>query len=291
MKMPILIFLYSFSSLLFNGKSTEKMSLFSQKNRASKKDMYQLVWSDEFNKDGPVDTTNWQFEKGFLRNKELQWYQKENARCEKGYLIIEGRNEQKPNPVYKEGSTKWPNSKQNIKYTSSSINTSGKHSWKYGRFVLRARINTSEGLWPAWWTLGIKGQWPSNGEIDIMEFYQHKLLANIACATAVPFKPEWFTKTKSIDSFGDKKWSSKFHTWRMDWDENSIALYVDDMEMNKVELSKLVNKDGTNSNPFNQPHYMLLNLAIGGDNGGDPSQTKFPNRFEIDYVRVYQKQP
>ena len=89
---------------------------------------------------------------------------------------------------------------------------------------------------------------------------------------------------------GGKAWAEKFHIWRMDWDENAIALYLDDQLMNKVELNKLVNKDGSNINPFKQPHYMLLNLALGGINGGDPTLTKFPNRFEVDYVRVYQKQ-
>jgi beta-glucanase (GH16 family) len=76
----------------------------------------------------------------------------------------------------------------------------------------------------------------------------------------------------------------------MDWDENAIALFVDDSLLNRVELSKLENKDGTGINPFKQPHYMLLNLALGGAHGGDPAKTIFPRRFEIDYVRVYQKQ-
>ena len=75
----------------------------------------------------------------------------------------------------------------------------------------------------------------------------------------------------------------------MDWNEDFIALYVDDHLLNKVPLDSLVNRDGSGFNPFKQPHYMLLNLAIGGDNGGDPSQTSFPKKFEIDYVRVYQK--
>ena len=154
---------------------------------------------------------------------------------------------------------------------------------------MRGRIDISQGLWPAWWTLGIAGQWPSNGEIDIMEYYNNKLLFNIACGTATPYKAEWYSKTIHIDSLGGKKWSSQFHIWRMDWDENSITLYLDDLLMNKVELSKLVNKDGSNINPFNQPHYILLNLAIGSMNGGDPANTRFPNRFEVDYVRVYQE--
>lgn len=252
-------------------------------------DGYKLIWSDEFNKDGPPDSLNWRFENGFVRNEEAQWYQPDNARCEGGKLIIEGRKEEKPNPNYKPGSNEWKKQRKNIEYTSSSINTSGKHSWKYGRFIMRTRINVSPGLWPAWWTLGVNGKWPSNGEIDIMEYYSNKLLANIACGTGVPIKAEWFSKTKPVDSLGGSKWASEFHIWRMDWDENSIALYVDDSLMNKVELSKLVNKDGTEINPFKQPHYILLNLAMGGKNGGELGNTKFPNRYEIDYVRVYQK--
>jgi beta-glucanase (GH16 family) len=249
---------------------------------------YKLVWSDEFDKDGPPDTSNWRFEKGFVRNEEFQWYQEENARCKKGKLIIEGRKETRPNPEYQHGSNNWRRKRENIEYTASSIHTSGKHSWKYGRFVMRGRIDVSPGLWPAWWTLGIDGQWPANGEIDIMEYYKGKLLANIACLGS-DRSAEWYSKTKSIDSLGGKKWASQFHIWRMDWDETSISLFVDDMLLNRVDLGKLVNKDGSNINPFKQPHYMLLNLAIGGMNGGDPSQTKFPNRFEVDYVRVYQK--
>lgn len=107
---------------------------------------------------------------------------------------------------------------------------------------------------------------------------------------ASPSKAEWYSKTIPVDSLGGKEWAAKFHIWRMNWDENSIALYMDDVLMNKVELSKLENKDGSNINPFKQPHYMLLNLAIGGMNGGDPGNTRFPNRFKVDYVRVYQKQ-
>ncbi len=75
----------------------------------------------------------------------------------------------------------------------------------------------------------------------------------------------------------------------MDWDEKFIRLYVDDLLLNEVDLTKTINQDGSQKNPFHQPHYMLLNLAIGGDNGGDPTQTTFPTRFEVDYVRVYQK--
>ena len=249
---------------------------------------YKLVWADEFNTDGPPDPANWTYEKGFVRNHELQYYQPENARCEKGLLIIQAKKETKPNPGYVADSKDWKKSRAEINYTSSCILSRGLQTWQYGRFEMRARINISAGLWPAWWTLGVEKGWPGNGEIDIMEYYRGKLLANIACL-GENRKAEWFSNTFPADSLGGKKWADQFHVWRMDWDEQAIALYLDDVLLNKVSLDKLVNKDGSSFEPFKQPHYMLLNLAIGGDNGGDPEKTVFPNRFEVDWVRVYQK--
>lgn len=289
MKIPSLVFILTLLPGLFSCHGPHKIASKSKAGKIENRDGYKLVWADEFNKDGPPDANNWSFEKGFVRNEELQWYQEENARCEKGLLIIEGRKELKPNPNYEAGSSDWRKNRERIAYTASSINTSGKHTWQYGRFEMRGRIDIGPGLWPAWWTLGVAGQWPANGEIDIMEYYRNKLLANIACI-GPDKKAEWYSKTIPVDSLGGEAWAATFHIWRMDWDENSIALYMDDLLMNKVELSKLVNKDGSNINPFKQPHYMLLNLAMGGTNGGDTGNTKFPNRFEVDYVRVYQKQ-
>jgi beta-glucanase (GH16 family) len=251
-------------------------------------DGYKLVWADEFNTNGKPDTSNWKYEHGFVRNNEAQWYREQNAVCKNGLLVIEAKKEHSPNPNYVAGSANWKTNREFIDYTSASLNTRGKHSWQYGRFVMRASIDIDAGLWPAFWTLGINKPWPSNGEIDIMEYYRNKLLANIARGTATPYKAKWFSNTKPITGFNDPDWSKKFHTWRMDWDEKAISLYVDDELLNRVELDKLVNKDGSNFNPFMQPHYILLNLAIGGDNGGDPSATVFPKRYEIDYVRVYQ---
>ncbi len=289
MKIPALLFAFLFLSRLYSCETQNKIASNFQLDKIKKTDGYKLVWADEFNKNGFPDPENWRFEKGFVRNEEQQWYQEENAWCEKGFLIIEGRKEVKSNTNYNAGSSDWKKNRENIEYTASSINTSGRHSWMYGRFIMRGRIDISAGLWPAWWTLGVTGRWPSNGEIDIMEYYKNKLLANIACIGA-DNKAEWYSKTKSIDSLGGKKWAAKFHISRMDWDESSIALYVDDLLMNQVELSRLANKDGSDINPFKQPHYMLLNLAIGGMNGGDPGNIRFPKRFEVDYVRVYQKQ-
>ncbi|HMI02075.1 MAG TPA: glycoside hydrolase family 16 protein [Pedobacter sp.] len=257
--------------------------------QSSKQGDYKLVWAEEFNKKDKPDPANWKFEQGFVRNQELQWYQTDNAWCENGVLIIEGRKETKANPHFEKGSRDWKSSPENIEYTSSSINTSGLHSWKYGRFVMRGKIDISAGLWPAWWTLGVSKQWPSNGEIDIMEYYRDTLLANIATGTAERYKAMWYSKKTPVAKLGGKEWAAKFHIWRMDWTEKEITLFVDDEEFLKVSVDKLYNKDDSGFNPFTQPHYMLLNLAMGGANGGDVSKTRFPNRFEVDYVRVYQK--
>lgn len=250
---------------------------------------YHLVWADEFNKDGAPDTANWLFEKGFVRNEEQQWYQPANAWCSKGLLVLEARRETVPNPAYAAGSKDWRKNRATAAYTAACLQTKGLHSWKYGRFEMRGRIDTESGLWPAWWTLGETGEWPANGEIDIMEFYRGKLLANIASGTAQPYKALWHSNRFSLDSLGGKQWAAAFHTWRMDWDETAIALYVDNILLNKVPLAQLVNQDGSGINPFMQPHFMLLDLAIGGMNGGDPGHTTMPQHFEVDYVRVYQK--
>lgn len=250
---------------------------------------YKLVWADEFNKDGAPDPANWRFEHGFVRNNELQWYQPENAFCEDGLLVIEGRRERKPNPNYDPQSQSWRRNREFIEYTSSCLITRGLHSWQYGRFEIRARIKTQEGLWPAIWFLGVNGRWPNNGEIDLMEYYGGNILANAAWGSETRRSGTWDDSRTPVESFGDPEWDETFHVWRMDWDSESIQLYLDDQLLNSVDLSTTLNPPNRRpENPFHQPHYLLINLAIGGTQGGDPSETKFPTRYEIDYVRVYQ---
>lgn len=247
---------------------------------------YRLVWSDEFNNSGLPSAANWNYEQGFVRNHELQWYQRQNARVEKGILTITAKKVDLPNPQFDSHSRDWRKNRRMIHYTSSSINTRNLHSWTYGRFVMRARIDTRAGLWPAFWTLGPSREWPEGGEIDIMEFYQGNILANIATGTGERYTPKWFSSKIPLSSFAPG-WEKAFHIWRMDWTEEKIALYVDDMLLKEVSLEKLRLPDGYN--PFTQAHYLLLNLAVGGDNGGEPGETKFPAKYEIDYVRVFQR--
>jgi len=256
---------------------------------SSPPDGYTLVWSDEFNTSGAPDPKNWTFENGFVRNQELQWYQPQNARVEGGMLVIEARRERQANPRYDAGSTDWRRGREAAEYTSASLMTRGLHTWQYGYFEMRARIDTRDGLWPAWWTLGASGNWPHNGEIDIMEYYRGNLLANVAWGGAARSRPIWDDVRKPVTTLGDPDWSKEFHVWRMLWDERSIRLSVDDVWLNDVDLARTINEDGSGINPMHQPHYMLVNLAIGGTSGGDPSQTTFPARYEIDYIRVHQK--
>ena len=270
-------------------------------------DDYRLVWSDEFNTDGPPDPANWSYEQGFVRNQELQWYQPENATCKNGLLIIEARREtNKPNPLYVPGSANWKTSRKNIEYTSACLTTKDKHTWQYGRFLMRGKINTHPGSWPAFWTLGSAGRWPAGGEIDIMEFYQNTLLANVAWGGTNGAR--WHTVKKPLTEFAPN-WSDQFHIWRMDWTKDAINLYCDDQLLNQTPLSQTINATPTPAtapstrpnrrspetpepgiNPFTtRPVYILLNQAIGGQAGGDPSHTPFPLRLEVDYVRIYQQ--
>jgi beta-glucanase (GH16 family) len=248
-----------------------------------------LVWADEFDQDSRPDPRNWVYERGFVRNEELQWFQPENARCEKGLLIIEARQERVKNPRYSPDSQSWRRNRQYADYSSACLKTMGKHEWTYGRFEMRGRIDTRPGLWPAFWTLGSARPWPGCGEIDILEYYQGHLLANACWASRRRWTAVWDSVKKPISEFADPDWSSRFHVWRMDWDEDSIKLYVDNELLNSVSLKETFNERRDGANPFHEPHYILLSLSVGGTRGGDPSQTEFPARFEVDYVRVYDR--
>ena len=255
-------------------------------------DNYRLVWADEFENDGQPNPEDWNYEEGFLRNNELQWYQPENGICKDGILVIEGRKERKKNSNFESDSNNWRKNRAFAEYTSACFTTEGRHSWQYGRFEVKARIKTEKGLWPAIWFLGVDGKWPNNGEIDLMEFYGGNILANACWGTEKRGQQNWDTSRTPVETFNDPKWDEKFHIWRMDWDSESIRLYLDDQLLNTIDTTKTLNPDGRGpKNPFKQPHYLLLNLAIGGNQGGDPSETAFPTKYEIDYVRVYQKEP
>ncbi|MBF0441681.1 MAG: family 16 glycosylhydrolase [Oligoflexales bacterium] len=240
---------------------------------------WKLVRSDEFDRDGTPEPQNWGYEYGFVRNNELQYYRPENATVKDGRLIIEARWEKKPSPSIK-----------NASYTSSSLITKGKHEFTYGRFEARMKIDIHMGSWPAFWTLGTNIDttgWPGCGEIDIMEYYTGKVLANICAPKGNSCT--WYSKTIQAKDLGGDNWSKEFHIWVMEWDSGRIDLFLDGVLLNHFQVSDSDQTGG--SNPFRKPHYLILNQAIGGTSGGDPGNTTFPIFLEVDYVRVYEKIP
>lgn len=251
-------------------------------------DTLALVWADEFDHEGPPDPAKWTFEHGFVRNQEMQWYQPENARCAGGLLVIEARRESRPNPNHQPEAKDWKRARPTIEYTSASVTTRDLHAWQYGRFEIRARAEMRSGLWPAIWTLGVAGRWPANGEIDLMEFYRDTILANLFWAGPRIDKPAGSVARQPLADFGGAEWAREFHVWRMEWDEQEVRLYVDEQLLNRTALTDAMRRDPDAPHPFRQPHYLVLNLALGS-NGGDPATTEFPARFEIDYVRIYQR--
>ncbi|MBD8488171.1 glycoside hydrolase family 16 protein [Echinicola sp. CAU 1574] len=262
-------------------------------HHASQKVGYELVWQDEFDYEGKPNEAFWSYETGLVRNHELQYYQAENAQVSNGLLVIEGKREEVKNARYDAKSQDWRRNQAYAHYSSSSINTRGKKEFKYGLIEVRAKIDTALGMWPAIWTLGVSKGWPANGEVDIMEYYRvdgkATILANAAWKKAGgQYASQWDEEKILFSKFLEKDpdWPSKFHIWKMDWTEDYIKLYLDDELLNEVDLKTTINPDGFN--PFHQPHYILLNLAIGG-NGGDPTNTRFPRTYQVDYVRVYQK--
>lgn len=233
-----------------------------------------LVWSDEFNYKGLPDSTKWNYEVGGdgYGNNEAQFYTEnrlKNARVEHGNLIIEARIEN------------W----EKNKYTSARLLTRGNHSWKYGTFEIRAKLPRGRGTWPAIWMMSEDmKKWPDDGELDIMEhvgFHQ-----GFIHATAHTKKYNHVIQTQKTDTLEVKDASEKFHVYKMTWTPDKIEMYVDE-----TKYYTYLNTEKTyKAWPFDQPFFLLLNFAIGGDWGGIEGidDSIFPQKFYVDYVRVYQ---
>jgi beta-glucanase (GH16 family) len=235
-----------------------------------------------------------------IRNGEAQWYQAQNASCHHGMLFLTARRQGKLNPDYSPDSTNWRRSRRSAAYTSASITS--KRSFTYGRFEMRARIDTSRGTWPAFWTLGTgacPGQstrsrpcvgWPESGEVDIMEYYRRTVKANVCKPVEAWEMCRWSSAARSLASLGGAAWSRAFHVWAMQWNARTIDLYLDGKLVNHFAVSDAV-RPGERNPYLNRPQYLLLSLALGGTRGGDPTHGQYPAHFEVDYVRVYQRQP
>jgi beta-glucanase (GH16 family) len=252
---------------------------------------WQLVWSDEFDYMGPPDPKRWTNETGFVRNRELQYYtagRKENARVENGRLIIEAHRERFPNPRHSPDSSDWRRA-AHAEYTSASLTTQGLGQWRYGRIEVRAQLPYGRGVWPAIWMLGVNRSevgWPRCGEIDIMEyvgFDPHLIHANIHTGAYNHVRGTGKGNRIRIQNPYDR-----MRLYAVEWSAEKIDFFVDDQKYFTYEKEPGAGEDVW---PFDQPFYLILNLAIGGAWGGQKGidESIFPQRFEIDYVRVYER--
>jgi beta-glucanase (GH16 family) len=237
---------------------------------------WNLVWHDEFDTPGLPDSTKWNYDVGGhgWGNNELQYYtskRMENARVEDGHLVIEARKEKM----------------ENNEYTSARLISKGKGDWTYAKIDVKARLPKGLGTWPAIWMLASTTplQWPDDGEIDIMEhvgYDQGKVHGSIH---SKKYNHVIGTQKTAFTMVPDC--SENFHVYSMEWDADSIKVMVDE----QVYFRFANEKSGKDAWPFNQPFHLLLNIAVGGNWGGqkgiDPNI--WPQRMEIDYVRVYQK--
>ncbi len=252
---------------------------------------WKLVWSDEFDKDGLPNPAKWTYEVGYVRNGESQCYtsgRKENARVEKGVLIIEARKEKIKIPEYKAGSNDSRNNREYTDITAASLITKGLQEWTYGRIEVRAQLPTGRGTWPAIWMLGSNIDqigWPACGEIDIMEnvgFNPDTIHANIHTK-----KYNHMIGTGKGARILCKKPYESFHVYAVEWFPDHMDFFLDNTKYFTFK------NEGTGRDvwPYDLPHYLILNLAIGGAWGGikGVDDSIFPQRFLIDYVRVYQK--
>ena len=233
-----------------------------------------LVWSDEFNYKGLPDSTKWSYNVGGngWGNKELQYYtskQLNNARVENGMLIIETR-------IEATGS----------KYTSARLTTKGKGDWMYGRIDVKAKIPKGVGTWPAIWMLCSTTplKWPDDGEIDIMEHVGYD--QSVIHATTHTKKYYHSIGTQKSATITVADCSESFHVYSLDWDAETVTMLLD----NKPYFSFKNEHSGNDAWPFNKPFHLLLNIAVGGGWGGQKGvdDSIFPQKMEIDYVRVYQ---
>ena len=256
----------------------------------------ELVWSDEFDQDGPVSQDKWNVEtippnNGSWWNGELQFYtdKEDNIRVEEGLLKITAKYE----------------SFEGKNYTSARINTQDKFEFTYGRVEMRAKLPNWEGMWPAFWLLGANIDeigWPNCGELDILEHgdYVKDSTSNDPglISSAVHYGPQDYSRQttnvpgKIFFDTGQERFIrsekiiekpfEEYHTYSMQWAPDKIQFFIDEEMHFEFPMQ-------SQHSPFDKPFFLLLNLAVGGHwTDGYVASGFTEATYEIDYVRVYQ---
>ena len=245
-------------------------------------DSYKLVWSDEFDYNGLPDSTKWNYEVGGhgWGNNEKQFYTEkslENSHIKDGKLHIIAFKKDHEN---------------SSNYTSARLTTYQRFSLQYGKIEVMAKLPQGKGTWPAIWMLPesllLKTEpWPLCGEIDIMEHVgKDPNVIHVSLHTELYnfWKKSQYTHFEKLpDAF------NTFHLYSIEWTAYGISFFID----NKLFYEAVKGQDGkdiTNEGwPFDKPYFLILNLAIGGNWGGEIDNTIFPVEMQIEYVRIYQK--
>lgn len=274
----------------------EKMTVYAAGEESSD---WSLVWNDEFMA-SEIDSTKWSYDIGNWLvdeegngvspgwgNNEKQYYtdSSKNSYIENGNLVIEAIDEKRP--ISDEFGS--------YDYTSAKLKTEGLYSKKYGKFEARMKLPEGQGYWPAFWMMpedSVYGDWPTSGEIDIMEAAGND---TSKIGGTIHYGEEYPNNTYRGEEyhFPEGESYTGFHTYTVEWEPGEIRWYVDGQLYQTLNnwFSKGTD-EATNYTfpaPFDQDFHMILNLAVGGWYGGDPdATTPFPGKMEVDYVRVYE---
>jgi beta-glucanase (GH16 family) len=239
---------------------------------------WKLIWSDEFN-GASVDTNHWKFETGNRNgwgNNELEFYTAgtDNAYVSNGVLHLVARR----------------GNGNGFAYTSARIKSEGLFEQKYGRFEFRAKFPQGKGFWPALWLMprdSIYGNWPRCGEIDVAE-NKGDYPAVVQGTIHYAGPDGGHIQSTGLYTFSPGNGAGGFHTYLLEWTTNSINWFVDNKLYETQTNWSTVG--APYPAPFDQPFYIIMNLAVGGIYDGDPdTNTVFPSEMQVDYVRVYEK--
>tara|TARA_B100000674_G_scaffold126417_1_gene97205 strand:- start:141 stop:1403 length:1263 start_codon:yes stop_codon:yes gene_type:complete len=244
-------------------------------NCGSSSSVYNLVWSDEF-EENEIDEEKWNFEigtgDGGWGNGEHQYYtsRNENAFIENGKLIIQAINE----------------NYQGSYYTSAKMTTKNKGDWLYGKIKARIKVPNAGGTWPAFWMLptnSVYGGWPNSGEMDIMEHYGcdpghvHSTVHNNTYNWSGGIPPTGYSIYTNA--------TSEFHEYEMEWTEDELNFFIDGSHIGSYYNQGI----GWQQWPYDQEFFIILNLAVGSQfMSCNTEDSLFPQRYEVDYIRVYQ---
>jgi beta-glucanase (GH16 family) len=234
----------------------------------------ELTLEEEFDTDGAPNSAVWSYDIGTGQNgwgnNELQYYtdRPKNVTVTNGFLLITADREDF----------------QGSRYTSARLLTKDKFEQKYGRFEARIRLPYGQGIWPAFWMLGANSDtviWPECGEIDIMEYRGQDPTVTIGSVHG-PGYSAGEAISKEYDLVNDR-FDTGFHIFGIEWGPDYINYYVDDVLYNQITP-----EDVPGEWVFDQPFYILMNVAVGGSFVGLPNdETPFPQTMVVDYVRVY----